>query len=574
MSNDIYNQPKSVVDDVEKILGEGKSSTGYELFHKTLGSAIDAAISHAKTKFGITISDDERMDKVGMGPRKPSNGKTNSYRLMGTDKNGKTKGVQVQVANLDNKRYELNMYKEETEVIETTGRLDEEIEGLKNKAKKSGMPYGILKKVYDRGMAAWKSGHRPGTTPQQWAMARVNSFTTKSSGTWGGADKDLASKVKGESVELDEYSSSNKMVISKSDIASAMKKAKANAKPKKEAADDQTKRLSSPLQKARLDKEKNDRDRDGKLKKTFRKIRKENDSKGPCWNGYKQVGIKMKDGKEVPNCVPESVEFNEGKMSPDQIEKLKQGYESLRGKKISAQMGMKISRELEKLDKSAAMEIAKADIPFVSTLAINKLMMNFNMSGSAIRKLIGESVEELVELTKAEKDLISKMYDKKGNLTPLGQKVMDHGKKEEVEIDEASKEGTIRIIDLSRQNNPEVRKQLNVDKVGNKGYQVQRMTKGKFVNQGKPYKTSKDAEKVRKDGQHTMQFEYGNAPKIGVDRLKQQRDADSKIDSKYSKSKSPRTSSTKKSLRDIRKRSESISIDLFDELHEIRKDND
>ena len=23
-----------------------------------------------------------------------------------------------------------------------------------------------------------------------------------------------------------------------------------------------------------------------------------------CWEGYKQVGMKMKDGKEVPNCVP------------------------------------------------------------------------------------------------------------------------------------------------------------------------------------------------------------------------------------------------------------------------------
>ena len=73
----------------------------------------------------------------------------------------------------------------------------EEIEGLKNKAKKSGMPYGILKKVYDRGMAAYKTGHRPGTTAQQWAFARVNSFVTKSKGTWGGADKDLAAKVRG-----------------------------------------------------------------------------------------------------------------------------------------------------------------------------------------------------------------------------------------------------------------------------------------------------------------------------------------------------------------------------------------
>ena len=73
--------------------------------------------------------------------------------------------------------------------------LDEKIEGLVKKADKSGMPYSILKKVYDRGMAAWKTGHRPGTTPQQWAMARVNSFTTKSSGTWGKADKDLAKQV-------------------------------------------------------------------------------------------------------------------------------------------------------------------------------------------------------------------------------------------------------------------------------------------------------------------------------------------------------------------------------------------
>jgi len=75
--------------------------------------------------------------------------------------------------------------------------LDEAIKGLQNKAKKTGMPYSILKKVYDRGMAAWKGGHRPGTTQQQWAFARVNSFVTKSPGTWGKADSDLAKKVRG-----------------------------------------------------------------------------------------------------------------------------------------------------------------------------------------------------------------------------------------------------------------------------------------------------------------------------------------------------------------------------------------
>ena len=68
---------------------------------------------------------------------------------------------------------------------------------LAKKAKASGMPLGILRQVYNRGVAAWKTGHRPGTTPEQWGHARVNSFVTKSSGTWGKADKDLADKVRG-----------------------------------------------------------------------------------------------------------------------------------------------------------------------------------------------------------------------------------------------------------------------------------------------------------------------------------------------------------------------------------------
>ena len=110
---------------------------------------------------------------------------------------GKSKGKKqdMAIAAFLDKNDELKSTKKE-EVI------DEKIAGLVKKAEKSGMPYGILKKVYDRGMAAWRTGHRPGTTPQQWAFARVNSFTTKSSGTWGKADKDLASKVRGEETEL------------------------------------------------------------------------------------------------------------------------------------------------------------------------------------------------------------------------------------------------------------------------------------------------------------------------------------------------------------------------------------
>lgn len=63
--------------------------------------------------------------------------------------------------------------------------------GLAKKAKESGVSLGILRKVYNRGVAAWRTGHRPGTTPQQWGMARVNSYITKGKGTYHGADKDL-----------------------------------------------------------------------------------------------------------------------------------------------------------------------------------------------------------------------------------------------------------------------------------------------------------------------------------------------------------------------------------------------
>jgi hypothetical protein len=82
--------------------------------------------------------------------------------------------------------------------------VEKSLEGLKKKSEKSGISYGILKKVYDRGMAAWRTGHRPGAGQEQWAYARVNSFITKGKGTWGKADADLAAKVRGEEIELGE----------------------------------------------------------------------------------------------------------------------------------------------------------------------------------------------------------------------------------------------------------------------------------------------------------------------------------------------------------------------------------
>ena len=125
---------------------------------------------------------------------------------------------------------------EEIDMVKTFQQfqLDEKIEGLVNKSKQTGVPYSILKKSYDRGMAAWKGGHRPGASQQQWAFARVNSMLTG-----GKADPDLQKQIS----------------------AGGYKKKK---KSKKEDFQEED----------------------------------------PCWDTHKQVGMKKKNGKMVPNCVP------------------------------------------------------------------------------------------------------------------------------------------------------------------------------------------------------------------------------------------------------------------------------
>ena len=67
---------------------------------------------------------------------------------------------------------------EEILLEESMGKNSPVYKALKKKSDKTGFPLGILRQVWARGYAAWKNGHVPGTTPQQWAMERVNSFVT------------------------------------------------------------------------------------------------------------------------------------------------------------------------------------------------------------------------------------------------------------------------------------------------------------------------------------------------------------------------------------------------------------
>ncbi len=77
----------------------------------------------------------------------------------------------------------------------TKSKTSKSTKSLVAKAKASGFSLAVLKKVYNRGLAAWKQGHRPGTTPQQWASGRVNSYITGVGGARK-ADADLFKKRK------------------------------------------------------------------------------------------------------------------------------------------------------------------------------------------------------------------------------------------------------------------------------------------------------------------------------------------------------------------------------------------
>jgi hypothetical protein len=66
---------------------------------------------------------------------------------------------------------------------------------LKQRAAITGVPQAILQEVYDRGSAAWRTGHRPGQTTHSWSYPRVASFLLCGK-THYSTDSDLVRKAK------------------------------------------------------------------------------------------------------------------------------------------------------------------------------------------------------------------------------------------------------------------------------------------------------------------------------------------------------------------------------------------
>ena len=69
-------------------------------------------------------------------------------------------------------------------------KYGQNVKSLPEISKATGVPLKTLQTIYNRGLAAWRTGHRPGASPQAWAYARVYSFVMKGK-TYYTADKDL-----------------------------------------------------------------------------------------------------------------------------------------------------------------------------------------------------------------------------------------------------------------------------------------------------------------------------------------------------------------------------------------------
>ena len=107
---------KYAIDNHDKLMAtkkEGELDEKYDLYHKSFSDAMSHAYDYAKKKLGITVDPKEIDSKVATGPKKPSEGKTNKYRLKGKGGN-----LQIQVYNKGgSKPFELNMYKEGTDPL-------------------------------------------------------------------------------------------------------------------------------------------------------------------------------------------------------------------------------------------------------------------------------------------------------------------------------------------------------------------------------------------------------------------------------------------------------------------------
>ena len=70
-----------------------------------------------------------------------------------------------------------------------------DVKSIEGASKATGVPESAIRKSYNRGIAAWRTGHRPGATKEQWGVARYRSMLLCGK-THYTADSDLVKDAK------------------------------------------------------------------------------------------------------------------------------------------------------------------------------------------------------------------------------------------------------------------------------------------------------------------------------------------------------------------------------------------
>ena len=91
------------------VIENSKNKIEYDVYNKTYSSAINDALDYAEKK-GYTYDKEETYREIGMGPRKPDEGKTNRFTIsLKKDDKEQKKALHIQVYGMKEK-YELNCY--------------------------------------------------------------------------------------------------------------------------------------------------------------------------------------------------------------------------------------------------------------------------------------------------------------------------------------------------------------------------------------------------------------------------------------------------------------------------------
>ena len=94
-----------------KKIAELLTQSSYNIYHKSLTSAVDQ-MQKFIAKNNLHADKQQMANDIGLGPSKPSQGKTNKYHIDLYDKSDKLqkKKLHAQVYGMGNGSYQLNMY--------------------------------------------------------------------------------------------------------------------------------------------------------------------------------------------------------------------------------------------------------------------------------------------------------------------------------------------------------------------------------------------------------------------------------------------------------------------------------